>query len=173
MANVKGGPLTAAFFHGASMAGNSLFTESGSNTFLCPALYVHTLQTRNPQEAGMNARVWKYSIMIIAALSMAGLVEAKDRGDRKCGKVKGREQARERYDADGDGRLSREEREAMPKGLRSKRPGNRQSWAQHREKYDTDGDGKLSREEREAMPEGLTKKMRRPKRDRIQPEVDA
>jgi len=106
----------------------------------------------------MNARVWKYPVIIASALSMVLLAEADDRGGMKRGNDKSREQHREKYDADGDGTLSREERKAMPEGLRNNKPGNRQSWEQHREKYDADGDGTLSREEREAMPEGLRNK---------------
>lgn len=62
-----------------------------------------------------------------------------------------RQRWEKRFDKDGDGKLNAEERAAMEK----EREDFRQRMQQHRQemmkKYDKDGDGKLSPEEREAM----------------------
>ena len=80
-------------------------------------------------------------------------------GKQMRGNRQSRQQMLEKYDSDGDGKLSESERAALPEGLRQK-PGNRQDRQQMLEKYDSDGDGKLSESERAALPEGLRQKMK-------------
>ncbi|MBL7219195.1 MAG: hypothetical protein ISS69_03700 [Phycisphaerae bacterium] len=57
------------------------------------------------------------------------------------GRTSGRADFMDKYDTDGDGQLSEEERNAMREAFRKRAIG----------KYDKDGDGKLSEEERRAM----------------------
>ena len=57
------------------------------------------------------------------------------------------EELLKKYDTDGDGKLSDEERKAMQEDFR------RQAEEEQLAKYDTDGDGKLSDEERKVMEE--------------------
>ncbi len=60
-------------------------------------------------------------------------------------------QVLERFDTDGDGKLSQDERKAM----REERQAQRKKMM---EKYDTDGDGKLSEDERKAFREDMQKR---------------
>ncbi len=57
-----------------------------------------------------------------------------------------------KYDADGDGKLSKEEKTAMKADRKQKKADNK---AKRLEKYDADGDGKLSKEEKIAMKTAL------------------
>ena len=58
-----------------------------------------------------------------------------------------RQKMLEKYDADGDGKLSDEERATAKAEMQGKREAMQ---SQMLEKYDTDGDGKLSDEEKQA-----------------------
>ncbi len=61
---------------------------------------------------------------------------------------------RKQFDADGDGKLSREERTEMYKNVREQQ----RKWEV--ENYDTDGDGKISREERRTMWQSRSRNIR-------------
>jgi Ca2+-binding EF-hand superfamily protein len=65
-----------------------------------------------------------------------------------------------KYDTDGDGALSEEERAAMREDLgnRPRNPGGEGRRNAMMKQYDTDGDGTLSEEERAAMREDRQKK---------------
>jgi Ca2+-binding EF-hand superfamily protein len=116
----------------------------------------------------MNAKTDKaVSLIVITLFTVSFTALAQEQDGKKRGNEQSRLQHLEKYDTDGDGKLSPEEREAIPEGLRNKRPGNRESWEQLREKYDTDGDGKLSPEEREAMPEGLRNMLKKRHTERV------
>lgn len=82
----------------------------------------------------------------IAALAIPSLAFAED-GEEKGKKGKHckehREAILEKFDADGDGKLSEEERETAKAAMKAKRK-------ELLEKYDVDGDGKLNAEERQA-----------------------
>ncbi|MGA0854081.1 MAG: EF-hand domain-containing protein [Luteolibacter sp.] len=62
----------------------------------------------------------------------------------------------EKYDTDKDGKLSKEEREAMKADRQKEGEGQRKAML---DKFDTDKDGKISPEEREAMKSGREKEM--------------
>lgn len=59
----------------------------------------------------------------------------------------------ERFDQDGDGRLSAEEREAAQAALGQRRAKGRGRLAELKKRFDKDGDGRLSEEERAAARE--------------------
>lgn len=61
----------------------------------------------------------------------------------------------EKFDKDGDGKLSEDERKAARKELMEKHEAHRKEILA---KYDTDGDGELSEEERKAMRKDFAKK---------------
>ena len=67
-------------------------------------------------------------------------------GDRMATKRMLRERMNRRFDKDGDGELSPEEREARDTEMRKRR-------AEFVERFDKDGDGSLSEEERRAAAE--------------------
>ena len=58
----------------------------------------------------------------------------------------------QKYDTDGDGKLSDDERKAMKEDLRKQWDARQKEMIQ---KYDADGDGKLNDEERRKMMEDL------------------
>ncbi|MFC5050196.1 EF-hand domain-containing protein [Rubritalea spongiae] len=82
-------------------------------------------------------------ILAIAALSLPSLSFAKDHGKKgkHCEKI--REHILEKFDADGDGELSEEEREAAKAAMKERKEA-------FIAKYDTDGDGELSEDEKQA-----------------------
>ncbi len=100
------------------------------------------------------------SIIGLAVLiGAAGIASARDEG--KPGKFRRPQgpppkEIVEKFDKDGDGQLSEEERKAMREELRA-------MWEKKRDealaKYDADGDGKLSEDERRAMREEKKKEI--------------
>lgn len=110
-------------------------------------------------------------LMMAPAFSQDADAPKKPDGDRKA-RAEQREARRaemiKKYDKDGDGKLSDEERKAMQadhprrggEGRGEGRRGPRMTDEQRAEmlkKYDKDGDGKLSDEERKAMMEDRKK----------------
>jgi len=76
---------------------------------------------------------------------------AGNKGRRKQGQHKhSREDALKRFDKDGDGKLSDEEKLAAREGFKEKHPQAAERFAEMKQRFDKNGDGKLSEEEREA-----------------------
>jgi Ca2+-binding EF-hand superfamily protein len=72
----------------------------------------------------------------------------------ETGRARSREEFTRKYDTDGDGRLSREERRKAFEDVRRRRE------QQQLETYDTDGDGQLSEAERQAQRDDRRKRFR-------------
>lgn len=90
------------------------------------------------------------ALLAVPAFSQDADAAKKPEGDRKARMEARRAEMIKKYDKDGDGKLSDEEREAMKKDHAGRR-------AEMVKKYDKDGDGKLSDEERKAMMEDRKK----------------
>lgn len=92
------------------------------------------------------------------AISLAGsLTAAAQEGPGKGRKGKGPQGPRhdavvKKFDKDGDGKLSEEEREEARKAMQAKR---KEAHAKMIEKFDKDGDGKLNEEERKQAHEAM------------------
>lgn len=102
------------------------------------------------------------ALLVAPAFAQEADAPKKPEGDRKARMEQHRAKMLEKYDKDGDGKLSESEREAMrkdnPRGQRGNRgPGGEERRAKMLEKYDKDGDGKLSEDERKAMMEDRKK----------------
>lgn len=93
----------------------------------------------------------KTLLLAIAALSIPALAQAED--GKKCEKgKKGCDQRRERiiekFDADGDGKLSEEERATAKAAMAARK-------AEFMARVDTDGDGEISEDEKKAAKEAF------------------
>ena len=122
----------------------------------------------------MNAKIWCV-LGMAAALSMAAQAQDGGMEGGKPGRPPRRGVPRpegqmmrpdrgemlKKFDKDGDGQLSEEEREAMREARKGEMEARR---AEMLKKYDKDGDGKLSMEEREAMREDMPPRGMRPPR---------
>ncbi len=102
--------------------------------------------------------------LLALPLLVAGLAASAQEPDERAAQ---RAEMLERYDSDGDGRLSRSERDAARESRalerwdsdgdgslseaerEAAREGRRQEQQEIRDRYDADGDGRLSRSERE------------------------
>lgn len=92
-------------------------------------------------------------IIIAASFGILGVANAQEeKPDRPERKVPPR--ILEKFDADGDGKLNKEEREAA-KAARGERMKERKQ--EMLEKFDKDGDGELNDEEKAAMKEAMKK----------------
>ena len=69
-----------------------------------------------------------------------------------------REKLMEKYDANGDGELDDEERQAIKKAWAEKWKNGKGRWSEIRKQYDKDGDGNLDDEERSAMKKAWAEK---------------
>jgi Ca2+-binding EF-hand superfamily protein len=88
-------------------------------------------------------------------------------GSRRQRMQEARKKMVQEMDTDGDGDVSRKERQAW-------RAKKRQEWQRKRiEKYDTDGDGQLSQAEREAKMQQLRQEMMQRMRERLEKKHDA
>lgn len=81
-----------------------------------------------------------------------------DRRENRAGKGFGpdlpngdKQELRQRFDKDGDGTLSEEEKKAAREAFRQKRPQAKAFWDKLRQQFDKDGDGKFSEEEKKAI----------------------
>ncbi|MDF3130360.1 hypothetical protein P0Y35_14225 [Kiritimatiellaeota bacterium B1221] len=82
---------------------------------------------------------------VLAGWVLPMAVMAEDSAEKKeYRKKKPNKEMMKKYDADGDGTISAEEKAAMMKDKKAKK-------AEFMKKYDTDGDGKLSMEEKAEM----------------------
>ena len=95
------------------------------------------------------------AIVSLAASTFAAPPENNDPAARKAEMLK-------KFDKDGDGRLSDEEKSTLRAEMQNRRGGgrDRKQWtAEQRDemlkKFDTDGDGKLSQEERDTAREAM------------------
>lgn len=96
-------------------------------------------------------------IALLGAVAMANAAPGEGRPDGKKGRRIGEEKRAEmlkKFDKDGDGKLSEEERQAMREEMQ-KRGGERPSREEMLKKFDKDGDGELNEEERQAMREAM------------------
>jgi Ca2+-binding EF-hand superfamily protein len=98
-------------------------------------------------------------VVIAASLMITGLsMAAEEGGEGPGGKKRGkgrmdhRKMLLEKFDADGDGKLSEEERAKARAEFTKKHP---ELHAKMIEKFDKDGDGKLNEEERKAAHEAM------------------
>ena len=108
--------------------------------------------------------------MVVAILGAVSLAEAKleeggkGKGGEQGSKRPTREQILEKYDTDGNGELSEEEREVIKadrenmQGKRGGQNGPRPSREEMIKKFDADGNGELSEEERQAAREAMQKR---------------
>lgn len=127
----------------------------------------------------MKAKTWRVAGLVMALMGALTVANAErgDRGGEGCDHDRGhghkkegekgkdgrpsREEMRQKYDKDGDGKLSEEERAALREDMEKrhgKRGGERPSREEITEKYDADGDGELSEEERAALREDMEKR---------------
>ena len=88
--------------------------------------------------------------LIFLTIGLVAKPEKKGKGDRPSRPSK--EEIIKKFDKDGDGKLSEEEKAEIRKSM-----ANRQPPAHIIEKFDKDGDGKLSPEERKAAMEARSK----------------
>ncbi|MFD2158047.1 EF-hand domain-containing protein [Rubritalea tangerina] len=92
----------------------------------------------------------KTLLLAIAALSIPALAQAEEgkceKGKKGCDKR--RAHIIEKFDTDGDGKLSEEERKAAREAMEARK-------AEFIAKHDTDGDGKLSDEEKKAAKDAF------------------
>ena len=113
----------------------------------------------------MKKQVWKVSGLIMAlmgALTLADAGQEKHGSKGDCdgkGERPDREQMMKKYDKDGDGQLSEEERAALRADM-GKHHGKRPSHEEIKKKFDVDGDGELNEEERAAMHEAFEARRR-------------
>jgi len=137
----------------------------------------------------MKAKTWRVAGLVMALMGAMTMVDAEGNqgGDsdaqgqghkkgfkKECGEHPSREAMKQKYDKDGDGQLSEEERAALRADMEKrhgKRPGGREKMMK---KYDIDGDGQLSEEERAALREDMEKRQgKRPGREEIMEKFDA
>ncbi len=111
----------------------------------------------------MNTNTWKMAglaMAVIGSVSFAQEEQGQGKGskdkDGRQGQCPSKEQILEKFDIDGDGQLSEDERATMREAGGKKRggkQGQRPSKEEVFEKFDTDGDGELGEEERAAARE--------------------
>lgn len=87
----------------------------------------------------------KTLLITIAALAIPVLAQAEE-GKKACDKK--RAHMMEKFDTDGDGKLSQEEREAVKAAMAERK-------AAFMAKHDTNGDGEIDEEERKAAKEAF------------------
>ena len=96
----------------------------------------------------------KYLTILAAVMLACGLSAKPEReGGKKGGPPEGRpsrEEVMKKFDKDGDGKLSEDEKAELRKAIaqRGGRPGGRRPPPELMKKFDKDGDGKLSESER-------------------------
>ena len=95
------------------------------------------------------------AIVSLAATTFAAPSENNDPAARKAEMLK-------KFDKDGDGKLSDEEKSTLRAEMQNRRGGgrDRKQWTPEQrdemlKKFDTDGDGKLSQEERDTAREAM------------------
>ena len=89
------------------------------------------------------SRITRITGSLASFALLLGLAPAASADDDRAGRDARRAEMLEQWDADGDGRLSREERDDA---RAARREADLEAW-------DADGDGRLSRDEREAARE--------------------
>lgn len=96
----------------------------------------------------------KKILIFLSAIGLSiGLYAKPEKGGKKPGSGEGRpsrEEVMKKFDKDGDGKLSEDERAEARKAMEARR-------AEMIEKFDKDGDGKLNEEERKAAMASRTK----------------
>jgi Ca2+-binding EF-hand superfamily protein len=99
-------------------------------------------------------------IFVLAVLSVILLTTetARSREKGEHHRSQWRETLLDKYDANDDGELDEEERQAMKKAWAEKRKHHQGRWSKIRKKYDKDGDGNLDEEERNAMKKAWAEK---------------
>lgn len=100
----------------------------------------------------------KYTLGIFAALVGMSTMGLAEEGKKKCDKArKGHchKKILEKFDKDGDGKLSEDEKKAMREAIAKRREKFKTIFEQLRQKYDSNGDGELSDDEKKAMREDL------------------
>lgn len=85
-------------------------------------------------------------VLVLVGGSFAHAGDAEKKTDKKAAK---KAELLKRFDKDGDGQLSKDEKKAMHEELKKERE------AELLKKFDKDGDGKLSPEEKKAAEEWL------------------
>ncbi|NQT94606.1 MAG: hypothetical protein HQ559_17760 [Lentisphaerae bacterium] len=98
----------------------------------------------------------RFTVYAAAVLIMAGTALAKECEKKGKGHGKHRKEMLEKFDADGDKKLSKEERAAAKEAWIAKHPKLHEKLL---EKFDKDGDGELSWRERRAMRKAHEEKM--------------
>lgn len=108
----------------------------------------------------MKSQAWKIAGMVVAVCGSAAMAQeggATNTPDRVKDSRPGPEEIMKRFDADGDGKLSETELQAMHEAMPDRHGGadgsqrHRPSREEIMKRFDTDGDGELSEAEREAM----------------------
>ena len=132
-------------------------------------------------EKNMNSILWKktgllMALIVAAALSSTATPDGKGSGNKDArGERPSREEMRVRFDTDGDGQLSEEERAAM-REARGDGRGERPSREELLERFDADGDGELSEQERAALREEMGRRRgpggERPSREELLEKYD-
>ena len=96
----------------------------------------------------------KKILIFLSAVGLTiGLYAKPEKGGKKTGSGEGRpsrEEVMKKFDKDGDGKLSEDERAEARKAMEARR-------AEMIEKFDKDGDGKLNEDERKAAMASRTK----------------
>ena len=116
----------------------------------------------------------KFLTLMTAGILAFGLNAKPEReGGKKGGPPEGRpsrEEVMKKFDKDGDGKLSEEERAAARAEMQKRREAGglkgkgSEKQAEMLKKFDKDGDGKLSEDERTAMREAMKGKNAKPKK---------
>ncbi len=114
----------------------------------------------------MRAQAWKMAGLAMAVMGSLTLAQAgkgecceKEKQSRKNkeGQRPSREEMKQRFDADGDGKLNEEERTAARKASK-KHERKQKKRKKTLKRFDADGDGKLNEEERTAARKASKKK---------------
>lgn len=130
--------------------------NKGSETVNSPGLFRLTPHhlTNNTNRTMKKYIGFMLALLAVPAFSQDSDAAKKPEGDRQARMEARRAEMVKKYDKDGDGKLSDEEREAMKKDRRERMEQRR---AEMLKQYDKDGDGKLSDEERKPMIEARKK----------------
>ncbi len=122
----------------------------------------------------MRKMKWKVAGWIMALIGAASLAHAEQENPcKKCNPCEGgqrpsREQMMQRFDVDGDGQLSRAEKETLRRERAKRNKGTQGGQRPSREKviqrFDTDGDGQLNETERVALRKEFKQRRREHKR---------